>query len=54
MAAVKTTVALFIERAIRAGAHWMTDRELHLNQAQLCVIPVSSETTPRATRRRTS
>jgi hypothetical protein len=53
MAAVKTIVALFIDRAIRAGAR-MTDRELHLNQAQLCVIPVSSETTPRATRRRTS
>ena len=54
MAAVKTMVALFIDRAIRAGAQRMTDRGLHLNQAQLCMIPVSSETNPRATRRRTS
>jgi len=54
MATVNARVALYIDRAIRAVAHRVTDRELHLNQAQLCMIPVSSETTPRATRRRTS
>jgi hypothetical protein len=53
MAAVKARVALYIDRAIRAVAHRVTDRELELNQAQLCVIPISSET-PRATRRRTN
>jgi hypothetical protein len=54
MATVKTRVASYTDRAIRGLAHWVTYRELHLNQAQLCVVPVSSETTSRATRRRRS
>ena len=54
MASVKARVASYIARAIRAVALRVTNRELNLNQAQLCVIPICSETTARATRGRRS
>jgi hypothetical protein len=53
MATGKTRAASNIDRAIRALAHWVTYREFHLNQAQLCLVPISSETTSCATCRRT-
>ena len=54
MATGKARLASNIDRAIRGLAHWVTNRELHLNEAHLCVVPVSTETTSRATRRRAS
>jgi len=54
MATVKARVALHIDRTIRALANRVTGLELYLNQAPLCVVPVSSETPSRAKRRRTS
>ena len=42
-----------IDRATRV-AHRLVGQGFDLNQAQLCVIPVSSNTTSHARRRRTS
>ena len=54
MSAVKAMVALYIDRAIRIVSQRLAGQGFHPNQAQLCMIPVSSEDTSRATRRRTS
>ena len=43
-----------IDRATRVVAHRLVGQGFDLNQAQLCVIPVSSNTASRAGRRRTS
>ena len=53
MASVKARVASYIDHA-RAVALRVTNRELNLNQAQLCVIPICRETTSRTTRGRRS
>ncbi len=42
-----------MNRAASVVAHRLVDQGLDLNQARLCVIPVPSNTTSRARRRRT-
>ena len=53
MATVKAMVALYIDRAIRIVSQRLAGQGFHPNQAQLCMIAVSSEDTARTKRRRT-
>jgi len=54
MTAVRTRLASYIDRAISVMARWVRGQELHPNQAQLCVIPISREDGLHTTRTRTN